>query len=117
VSSVWHLRCLDIVREADEVMLRISVVETPGQRRLVLEGKLAGPWTMEVERAWTDAGKQLQGRKLIVDLTNVTLVSADGEDTLFKLMEEGAKFCCGDVLMKHLLKQLSQRCGCNVRAG
>ena len=93
-------------------MLKISVVETHGQRRLVLEGKLAGPWTTEVEKAWRDAGSQLQGRKLIVDLSNVTLISADGKETLVRLMEEGAKFSCGDVLTKHVLKQLAQRGGC-----
>ena len=93
-------------------MLKISVVETHGQRRLVLEGKLAGPWTTEVEKAWRDSGSQLQGRKLIVDLSNVTLISADGKETLVRLMEEGAKFSCGDVLTKHVLKQLAQRDGC-----
>ena len=93
-------------------MLKISVVETHGQRRLVLEGKLAGPWTTEVEKAWRDAGSQLQGRKLIVDLSNVTLISADGEDMLLRLMGEGAKFSCGGVLTKHVLKRLAQRGGC-----
>ena len=93
-------------------MLKISVVETHGQRRLVLEGKLAGPWTTEVEKAWRDAGSQLQGRKLIVDLSNVTLISADGEDMLLRLMGEGAKFSCGGVLTKHVLKRLAQRGEC-----
>ena len=93
-------------------MLKISVVETHGQRRLVLEGKLAGPWTTEVEKAWRDAGSRLQGRKLIVDLSNVTLISADGEDMLLRLMGEGAKFSCGGVLTKHVLKRLAQRGGC-----
>jgi hypothetical protein len=93
-------------------MLKISVVETHGQRRLVLEGKLAGPWITEAERAWREVGNQLQGRKLIVDLSNVTLISADGEDMLLRLMGEGAKFSCGDVLTKHVLKQLAQKGGC-----
>jgi len=93
-------------------MLKISVVETHGQRRLVLEGKLAGPWITEAERAWREVGNQLQGRKLIVDLSNVTLISADGEDMLLRLMGEGAKFSCGGVLTKHVLKRLAQRGGC-----
>ena len=93
-------------------MLKISVVETHGQRRLVLEGKLAGPWITEAERAWREVGNQLQGRKLIVDLSNVTLISADGEDMLLRLMGEGAKFSCGGVLTKHVLKRLAQRGEC-----
>jgi hypothetical protein len=93
-------------------MFKISTVETRGQRRLVLEGKLVSPWTAEVEVVWQSAGEQLQGRKLIIDLTNVTFISRDGENTLFKLMRDGAKFSCGDVLTKHVLKQLARRCQC-----
>jgi len=93
-------------------MLKISVVETHGQRKLVLEGKLAGPWITEAERAWREVGNQLQGRKLVVDLSNVTIISADGEDMLLRLMGEGAKFSCGGVLTKHVLKRLAQRGGC-----
>ncbi|PYV62174.1 MAG: hypothetical protein DMG97_41080 [Acidobacteria bacterium] len=90
-------------------MFKISILETRGDRRLVLEGKLAPPWTEEVESVWRSAAQQLQGRKLIIDLTNVTFISPDGENTLFKLMRDGAKFCCRDVLTKHVLKQLARR--------
>jgi hypothetical protein len=93
-------------------MFKISIVETDGQRRLVLEGKLVRPWTEEVESAWASAGQQLDGRKLVVDLRNVTLISPEGEATLFKLMRDGATFFCGDVLTKHVLKQLTRRCRC-----
>jgi hypothetical protein len=93
-------------------MFKISTVETRSQRRLVLEGKLVSPWTAEVESVWQSAGERLQGRKLVIDLTNVTFISRDGENTLFKLMGDGAKFSCGDVLTKHVLKQLARRCRC-----
>ena len=93
-------------------MLKISIVETHGQRRLVLEGTLVRPWTTEVERVWKSAREDLASRRLIIDLTNVTMISSDGENTLFKLMSEGVKFSGGDVLTKHLLKQLARRAGC-----
>jgi len=93
-------------------MFKISIVETDGQRRLVLEGKLASPWTAEVESAWRSAGEQLRGRKLVIDLRNVTLISQEGENTLFNLMRDGAKFSCEGVLTKHVLKQLARRCRC-----
>jgi hypothetical protein len=94
-------------------MFKMSIVEAHGQRRLVLEGRLTPPWTAEVETAWKNASEQLQGRKLVIDLTNVTFISPDGEETLFRLMSNGARFSCGDVLTKHVLKQLArrQRCG------
>ncbi len=91
-------------------MFKISIVEGRSQRRLMLEGRLVPPWTAEVESAWKTAGEHLQGRKLVVDLTNVTHIGADGESTLFNLMRDGAKFSCRGVLTKHVLNQLSRRC-------
>jgi len=93
-------------------MFKISVVDSPGQRKLVLEGKLISPWTAEVEQAWRNAAENLQGRKLVVDLNNITLISSDGERTLSQLMRDGAKFCCAGVLTRHVLKQLARRRRC-----
>jgi hypothetical protein len=93
-------------------MFRISIAETDGRRRLVLEGRLVPPWTAEVEHAWKEAREQLQGRKLIIDLRNVTVISREGENTLLKLMRDGAMFSCRDVLTRHVLKRLARRCRC-----
>jgi hypothetical protein len=93
-------------------MFKISIIDTQGHRTLVLEGTLVRPWTAEVETAWKSAREQLQGRKLVIDMKNVTLINRDGEETLLRLMEDGAKFSCKDVLTKHVLKQLARRCGC-----
>lgn len=90
-------------------MFKISIVENQNQRRLVVEGRLVSPWTEEMESAWRNAAQGLQGRKLIVDLTNVTLIGPDGESALFRLMREGAKFSCCGVLTRHVLKQLARR--------
>lgn len=97
-------------------MLRISTIDTRSHRKLMLEGKLVEPWLGELRRVWSRAGEDLQGRKLIVDLTNVTVISHEGEATLFELMQQGAQFSCGGVLIKHVLKQLARRCG-GKRAG
>jgi len=88
------------------------MVETKAQRKLVLEGKLIAPWTQDVESAWHNAQEHPDGRKLIVDLRNVTLIGRDGENTLLHLMRGGASFRGCGVLTKHLLKQLARRCRC-----
>ena len=90
-------------------MFRISVVDTRAQRRLVVEGTLIGPWVAELRTSWRSACRERGGRKLIVDLRNLTTLSREGEDAIFDLIEEGAKFSCGNVLTKHVLKQLSRR--------
>ncbi len=93
-------------------MFKISTIETLTQRKLVLAGRLVPPWTSEVENAWRSAADQLQGRKLIIDLTNVTVISQDGETLLLRLMKHGAKFAGKGVLTRHILKQLARRCRC-----
>ena len=74
-----------------------------------MEGKVVPPWTAELQRAWRDANKDLNGRKLAIDLSEVTTINLEGEDTLFDLMKEGAKFSCSGVLTKHVLKRLARR--------
>ena len=93
-------------------MYRLSLVDTEIQRKLVLEGKLVAPWTQEVESAWRQAKGEVEKSKLIVDLTNLTLIGEDGENTLLNLMRDGARFTGCGVLTKHLLKQLARRCRC-----
>ena len=110
--QVWHRHCSVSTHRKAKAMFKISIVDTDGQRTLVLQGKLVPPWTAEVERAWRSAGEQLKGRKLVIDLTDVTVIGQDAENTLFKLMKDGARFACEGVLTKHVLKQLARRCRC-----
>jgi len=93
-------------------MFKLSIVETNGHKKLVLEGKLVSPWTQEVESTWVRERERLEGRKLLVDLTNVTVIGRDGEATLLTLMRDGARFTGCGVLTKHLLRQLARQCRC-----
>jgi hypothetical protein len=94
-------------------MFRISVVESDGQQKLVLEGTLVYPWTAEVEEAWRGISRGASDRKPIIDLANVTAISRDGEETLHKLMSEGARFYCVDVFTRHVLKRLARKIRCS----
>ena len=90
-------------------MLRISVIDSRTQRRLVLEGTLIAPWEVELTTAWGAAKQELNRRELAIDLANVTFVSQAGENVLLQLMNEGAKFSGCGVFAKHLLQQLRRR--------
>ena len=90
-------------------MLKISTIDTQSERRLVVEGKLIEPWLAELTRAWKSASEELHGRRLIIDLGNATVISREGEDALFDLMQDGARFSCSGVLTRHLLKRLAHR--------
>jgi hypothetical protein len=93
-------------------MFKLSIVETEGRQKLVLEGKLVPPWTTEVESAWKTIRQQHDGKPLLIDLTNVTVISRDGEELLLRLMKDGAKFAGKGVLNRHLLRKLARLCHC-----
>jgi hypothetical protein len=91
-------------------MLRISTIDTRFKRKLILEGKLVEPWLGELREACRVANQTLEGRKLVIDLTDVTVIGCEAESTLSELIRQGAKFSCQRVLVKHVLKQLARRC-------
>jgi len=90
-------------------MFRISIADTPSRRTLIVEGSLSGPWVAELGTTWRNASQELEGRKLIIELRNLTVISRAGEDAIFDLMKKGAKFSCGGVLTRHVLKQLARK--------
>lgn len=96
-------------------MFRISTIDTAKERRLVVEGTLVKTLVPELRTSWKAAGMSLDGRKLVIDLTNATLIDAEGEAAIFDLMKEGAKFCCSDVLTKYMLKELAHKCRTRLR--
>ncbi|HEX4166508.1 MAG TPA: hypothetical protein VHZ55_13650 [Bryobacteraceae bacterium] len=89
-------------------MLKISVVEGPRQRRMILEGKLIVPWVAELGAACEAARANLNGRELIVDLTSLTAISPEGECVLLELMNQKIKLQCG-VFMKEVIRQLAHK--------
>jgi hypothetical protein len=90
-------------------MLKISVIDTQTQRRLVLEGKLIAPWVAELRAAWMAANASRRDRELVVDMAGVTSISPEGENALLELMDKGTRFRCRDVFTKHLIQQLARK--------
>jgi hypothetical protein len=90
-------------------MFKISTVDTRSQRTLVVEGTLIGSWVGELRTTWRTASQELGGRKLVIDLGNLTVISLEGEDAILDLMKQGAKFSRGGILTRHVLKQLTQK--------
>ena len=89
-------------------MLKISVVEGRNQRRVIVEGKLVPPWVAELRTACERARADLEDRKLIIDLKNVTAINREGENALLELMKQRVKFRCG-VFTKRILRELTRR--------
>jgi hypothetical protein len=90
-------------------MFRISIADTPSRRTLLVEGALIGAWVAELGTTWRDTSQDLGTRKLVIDLTNVTAISPEGEDAIFDLMKKAVNFSSSGVLTRHVLKQLARK--------
>jgi hypothetical protein len=51
-------------------------------------------------------------RKVVIDLTSVTVISREGENAILDLMKRGAKFTCAGILTRHVLKGLARKYRC-----
>jgi hypothetical protein len=90
-------------------MFRISIADTPSRRTLIVEGTFVGPWVAELGRTWKNASQELDRRELVIELTNVTAISPEGEHAIFDLMKKGAKFTRGGLLTSHMVKQRARK--------
>ena len=90
-------------------MLKISIIENDRKRQVVLEGKLVAPWTNELKNFGEETLSDGDNRELIIDLRSVTALSAEGEDVLLLLADQGARFRVSGVFMRQVVKQLARR--------
>jgi hypothetical protein len=63
-------------------MMKISLVDAPTQRRLIVEGKVITPWAAELRSACENARADLGGRELVVEMKHVTTIRQEGEKLL-----------------------------------
>jgi hypothetical protein len=98
-------------------MLKISIIEGHTERRLIVEGKLVGPWVAELRSACENVNTEIFARKLVVDMRHLTAISQEGENVLFELIQKGVKFRCRGVFTKHVLKQVARRANGNPGKG
>ena len=100
-------------------MLKISLVDSARQRRVIVEGRLMAPWTTELRNACQDARADLRGRELVIEMKHVTTINQEGENVILELINGGIRFRCHGVFTKHVVKELTRRARRNLgrRAG
>ena len=86
-------------------MLKITVTETAGERRWVVQGRLAGPWVSELRATWRRWGSK-DKRTCIIDLNDVTFIDKSGERLLRAMSKKGAQLLANGMYIKHLLEHL-----------
>ncbi len=82
-------------------MLKIeSVRMSDGRPTLRLEGRLIGPWVIELRRACERALTDSAG--LVLDLSEVTFVDQAGLELLCSLGQQGVAFDCSGFVAEQL---------------
>jgi len=83
-------------------MLKIeSARTTDGRAKLVIEGRVVGPWVVELELA---CERELAGAagELTLDLSEVAFVDRDGLDLLCGLGRRGVRLDCSTFVAEQL---------------
>lgn len=87
-------------------MLKITVREETSGATLAVEGRLAGPWVDELERAWRALPDPRQGHPT-VDLSGVTFIDGEGKALLTRLWEEGARLHAVGCLTRCIVDEIT----------
>ena len=94
-------------------MLRITVQEDGGQWCLHLAGRLEGAWVAETENTWRSA--PASGRRVEIDLREVTWIDEAGRRLLQAMNQTGASFIAKGVAMEALVEEITGNPGRRTR--
>jgi hypothetical protein len=86
-------------------MLRITVQEDGALWRLHLAGRLAGAWVPEAENTWRSA--PVSGRRVEIDMRQVTCIDEAGRRLLQAMNQAGARFIAKGVEMEALIEEIT----------
>jgi hypothetical protein len=85
---------------------KITILQSPKEATLKLEGRVVGPWVKEFEGAWRSLAQSLGSKHLLVDLSGVTYMGAEARDLLAAIHSEtGADFVADSPMTKYLAEQ------------
>lgn len=89
-----------------KAMLRVTVCDDSDSVVLKLEGRLAGPWVEEVEKAWKLVTHSSKGEHLCVDLCGVTFVNAEGKKLLARMHKAGADLSALGPMTSYIVRKI-----------
>jgi hypothetical protein len=90
-------------------MLKISVIDTARQCRVIVEGKLVAPWAAELRNACQQAKAELRGRELVIEVNHITRISQEGENVVLDLINSGVEVRGSGLFTQHVMKELTRR--------
>jgi anti-anti-sigma regulatory factor len=88
-------------------MLRVTIGREMSPITFKLEGKIAGEWVDELERAWLAAADR--SGLIQVDLTGVTFVDEQGKKLLGRMVEQGSNLYATDCMNRSIIEQIARK--------
>jgi len=88
-------------------MLRV-IVEEGGDRIVFrVEGKLRGPWVIELERCWRSTCSRMKGKSFSVDLDGVSFVDDQGKALLTEMDSAGVELVANEWIARSAIEQIA----------
>lgn len=82
-------------------MLKISIKDDSAIATLKIEGKLVGPWALELGRTWHDLWASANQMPLRVDICGVTFADQKGTHILQEIVRETGAEILSDSPLTH----------------
>ena len=89
-------------------MMKITFCKNSESTMLKLEGKLAGPWVNELEKAWRAFSPTATPEHLVVNLSDVTFVDDDGRKLLAEMHKAGAELIGDGLMTRFTIERIKQ---------
>jgi anti-anti-sigma regulatory factor len=93
-------------------MMKVEVQESADQLIFQVQGRLAGAFAAELESCWRRAQSAHPGRRISVDLKNVTCIDRAGKYLLEKMHRSGVPFLRAGLAVQDILEQIMEQPEC-----
>ncbi len=96
--------------KAGRLTLKITIQENDTSVEITLEGRVAGPWVVELDNAWKEIAPRLSNRRLSIDLRNVIYSDPKGKQVLREIYAQThATLVTSTPWTEYLAQEISSR--------
>jgi len=92
-------------------MLRITIEETASEATIALDGRLAGPWVVELARCWDALVFARSPRGVHVRLDEVTFIDETGKKLLHRMHQQGATLVAAGCMTRSIVEDIARAAG------
>ncbi|HEV2177352.1 MAG TPA: STAS domain-containing protein [Terriglobia bacterium] len=89
--------------------MKITTEQGAEAMTLKLEGKIAGPWVAELERAWQASAASCDKAHITVDLSAVTFIDAEGKKLLAEIHQQKGRLQAAGCMTRCVVEEIKRR--------